>query len=127
MTNVTPTLRLVVLKTEQLDRLRSFYEAMGISFTREQHGTGPVHEAAVLGDAVLELYPAGEGETSDVQVRLGFAVADLDATLRKIETVRFAVVTQPRQTPWGMRAVVRDADGRTVELTWLPHQAGSQP
>jgi hypothetical protein len=26
------------------------------------------------------------------------------------------VVTEPRMTPWGYRAVVRDPDGRAVEL-----------
>jgi predicted enzyme related to lactoylglutathione lyase len=107
-------LNLLVLKTHHPERVRDFYAALGLRFTEEKHGGGPTHFATRVGDTVLELYPlpAGAGP-ADTSTRLGFAVADLDAAVRSLDT---AIVSQPRETPWGGRAVARDPDGRAVEL-----------
>src|SRR5262249_55832028 len=51
------TLNLLVLKTQQLDRLKEFYSALGLSFAEEKHGDVPLHLAARVGEVVLELYP----------------------------------------------------------------------
>jgi hypothetical protein len=50
-----PTLKLLVLKTRQLDRLRAFYQALGSKLAEEKHGSGPPHYAGQVGDAVLEI------------------------------------------------------------------------
>jgi predicted enzyme related to lactoylglutathione lyase len=111
-------LNLLVLKTHHLDQLKLFYSALGLSFVEEKHGEGPSHLAAQVGNLVLELYPLSESAgPPDATTRLGFAVPDLDETVRALEAVSAVVVTQPRMTPWGRRAVVRDVDGRPVELT----------
>jgi lactoylglutathione lyase len=105
---------LIVLKTHQLDMLRAFYSALCISFTEEKHGDGPLHLAARVGDVVLELYPlAADAGPADAMTRLGFAVPDLDAVLARLGA---AVVSGPRETELGRRAVVRDPDGRKVEM-----------
>ncbi len=39
------SLTLLVLKNRQVDRVRTFYEALGIDFIEEQHGKGPRHHA----------------------------------------------------------------------------------
>lgn len=112
-----PSLRLLVLRTKQLERLRDFYAPLGVSFVPERHGDGPLHYAGDLGGAVLELYPLDEGApSSDPLTRIGFSVLDLTATLRGLEAVGGKVVSKPRETQWGLRAVVRDPDGRAVEL-----------
>jgi predicted enzyme related to lactoylglutathione lyase len=109
-------LNLLVLKTAQPDRLRAFYTALGIDFTAEQHGNGPPHFAGRIGDVVLELYPLAEPAGTTELVRLGFVVDDLDAVVRSVEERGAVVVSGVRQTEWGYRAVVRDPDGRAVEL-----------
>jgi hypothetical protein len=55
------SLRLLVLKTPQVDRLRAFYQALGVELAEEQHGSGPVHYAGQVGDTVLEVYPLPDG------------------------------------------------------------------
>ena len=113
----SPSLRLLVLRTKQLERLRDFYAPLGVSFVPERHGDGPLHYAGDLGGAVLELYPLDEyGPSSDSLTRIGFSVLDLTATLRGLEAVGGKVVSKPRETEWGLRAVVRDPDGRAIEL-----------
>jgi hypothetical protein len=39
MANVS--LRLLVLKTRQVDRLRAFYQALGLELAEERHGSEP--------------------------------------------------------------------------------------
>jgi predicted enzyme related to lactoylglutathione lyase len=111
------SLKLLVLRTPQLHRLRRFYQLLGIDFTEERHGLGPLHFAGHIGDAILELYPlANEGETVDTSIRLGFSVTNLTETVRSLEADGAAIVNGPKATAWGTRAVVRDPDGRGVEL-----------
>ena len=51
------SLKLLVLKTRQPDRLRTFYQAFGVELVEERHGSGPHHYAGQVGDTVLEIYP----------------------------------------------------------------------
>ena len=109
-----PALRctLIVLRCADLDAARSFYEALGAHFVEEKHGEGPRHYAATLACMTLELYP---GE-ADVGTRVGFAVADVDATVSRLQALGASVRAAPKDSPWGRRAVVLDPDGRSVEL-----------
>jgi catechol 2,3-dioxygenase-like lactoylglutathione lyase family enzyme len=95
-----------------LEDLKRFYSALGVRFKTERHGDGPDHYAATLNDdLVLELYPCPDGIVPDPGLRLGLSVDDIWETLRILEQP-----STPRQTQWGLRAVVRDPDGRTIEL-----------
>ena len=106
-----PALKLIVLKTAQVESLRDFYARIGFRFVEEQHGKGPIHFSASLGDGVLEIYPLSDGAEADSTTRLGFGVTDLASVLKGL-----GEECDPKQTEWGLRAVVRDPDGRSVEL-----------
>lgn len=110
-----PELKLIVLKTTQPDALHGFYTQLGFQFVEEQHGKGPVHFSAALGDGVLEIYPLPDDAETDATTRLGFAVEGIEGIVK-----RFAgtadVISKPKTTEWGTRAVVRDPDGRSIEL-----------
>lgn len=110
-------LTLLVLKTRQVDRLLAFYQALGVEFTEEQHGHGPRHHAGRVGAVVIEIYPLQDGGTVAKSTRLGFSEGDLAVVVRALEGIGTFVVKQPRQTAWGLQAVVKDPDGRSVELT----------
>jgi predicted enzyme related to lactoylglutathione lyase len=112
------SLTLLVLKTRQLGKLREFYQAIGIPLSEEQHGTGPVHYAGRVGDATLEVYPLPDGaDPADSTTRLGFRVNDLDEVLHSLQAMGTRIVSPLQQSAWGYRAVVRDPDGRAVELS----------
>lgn len=105
-------LNLLVLRTTRLEDMRSFYSALGAQFQIEKHGNGPEHYAATIDDdLVLELYPTPDGAMPDAGLRLGLKVENISETLRLI-----GQDVAPRQTQWGLRAIIRDPDGRTVEL-----------
>lgn len=115
MSNVR--LNLVVLYSSDVERLRAFYTLLGLEFEREQHGRGPEHYAADVDGVVLEIYPQSANATRDVStMRLGFDVAWIDALLDPLVGAGGQVVTPPDETQRGIVAVVRDPDGRKVEL-----------
>ena len=107
-------LNLLVLRCRDIEVSRVFYEHFGIVFEREQHGSGPVHYAAVFEGMVFELYPLKEGEPAD-RSRLGFAV-NLKTDLREsLEEAGIAIISQYEieQEPV---FVVEDPDGRKIEV-----------
>jgi lactoylglutathione lyase len=117
------TFRLLVLTSRQPEAVRAFYQALGIRLTEERHGQGPAHYAGQVGPVVLEVYPLPEGGVADRTTRVGFTVADLGRVLDAVRAGGWPVVTPPKETPWGRRAVVHDPDGRAVEL----YQQGGCP
>jgi lactoylglutathione lyase len=109
-------LNLVVLRSVDLDRAVAFYSRLGLQFTRERHGSGPEHFAAALEGSVLELYPLAPDDPSTLGVRIGFQVPSLDAAIAAIGEEPGALISSPRVSEWGRRAVVADPDGHRIEL-----------
>jgi predicted enzyme related to lactoylglutathione lyase len=110
------SLRLLVLKTSQVEKVRAFYQCLGVALSPERHGQGPAHYAGQVGPCVLEVYPLPDGGVADSTTRLGFAVADLGRVLESLRAAGTPVLSPPRDTAWGLRAVVEDPDGRAIEL-----------
>jgi lactoylglutathione lyase len=112
------SLSLLVLKTRQVERLRAFYQTVGVDLVEEKHGKGPVHFAGRARDVVIEVYPlADDGSPVDSSTRLGFTVENVAEVIRALDGTGTKIVTPPKETAWGFQAVVKDPDGRSVELT----------
>ena len=112
------SLTLLVLRTRQVKQLRLFYRTLGIELAEEQHGKGPVHFAGWAGDVVIEVYPLpDDGSLVDSATRLGFAVENLAEVVQMLQGIGTKIVTESKETVWGLQTVVRDPDGRAVELT----------
>ena len=111
------TLSLLVLRAADPARTRRFYEALGLLFAEEQHGTGPVHHACVLGATVLEIYPAAASDVATRGSRLGLRVDDVRDAYRKVIGCGAGVHRTLGDSERGFLAVVIDPDGRLVELT----------
>jgi lactoylglutathione lyase len=107
-------LNLLVLRCTDVERARSFYECFGLSFEKHRHGEGPEHLAAEEPAGVFELYPASGTNAVD-QSGLGFDVEDLAAMSAKLAE-RGCAPGAIADRPWGRTFVVRDADGRRVEV-----------
>jgi catechol 2,3-dioxygenase-like lactoylglutathione lyase family enzyme len=114
------SLALVVLRTEDLGRSLRFYQALGLRFTEERHGSGPVHHACQLGETVLELYPAEPGRAPDRRTggatMIGFHVDSLSQTIQALAGLNVAVLTPPSDSSTPARIVVQDPDGRAIEI-----------
>jgi len=114
MSNVR--LNLVVLRSPDIQRAAAFYSRLGLQFTRHQHGNGPEHFAAELGSGVFEVYPQTPNGPSTLGARIGFSVPSLDSAVAAISEYAGAVISPPKDSEWGRRAVVADPDGHRVEL-----------
>ena len=99
-------LSLLVLRCTDIEQSKEFYSTIGMAFVREQHGAGPEHYAFEKDGFVFELYPGKPDNT-----RVGFNVDSLERTVDSLTTRGYEV----RRT--SKRALAKDPDGRTVELT----------
>jgi lactoylglutathione lyase len=107
---------LVVLRSSDLNRARDFYRALGVEFTEHSHGRGPVHLAYETDGQVFEIYPLTEKDVPTSSARIGFSVPSVDGAYQALLAVGGKAISSPRNSPWGLRAVVADPDGHRVEL-----------
>jgi catechol 2,3-dioxygenase-like lactoylglutathione lyase family enzyme len=109
-------LRLLVIRSVNLENCAALFRRLGMQFTEEKHGNGPLHLSAQIGEVTFEIYPATKEVDVDRLTRLGFTVHDLRSTIDALKADGTEIVEQLRDGEWGLRAVVRDADGRSIEL-----------
>jgi lactoylglutathione lyase len=120
-----PLLNLLVLRSPDIERAISFYQLLGLTFTRHAHGAGPEHYTAEMGELMFEVYPLTAKSSPTTSVRIGFRVEELDALLAKLTQEGISMVAPPADSQWGRRAVVKDWDGHTVELVEPLSEAGA--
>ena len=111
---------LLVIRSPDIDRAVTFYEAIGLRFDKHAHGSGPEHYASDCDGFVFEIYPVADSAASTLGTRLGFTVASVDEAIEALSILSVPVVSPPRDSPWGRRAVVDDLDGHRVELLAAP-------
>jgi hypothetical protein len=100
-----------------MDRLASFYAALGLRFTKHRHGKGPEHLSSMIGETTFEIYPSDDSDETTVSTRLGFSVPSLTNTLGQLRSLGATeVLVEPSNTEFGRRAVVKDFEGHKVEL-----------
>jgi len=114
MNNVT--LNLVVLRSPDIARAAAFYTRLGLHFTQHRHGKGAEHFAAELPGGVFELYAQTPDSPTTLGTRVGFAVPSVDAAIAAMSDYPESIVSAPKDSEWGRRAVVADPDGHRVEL-----------
>lgn len=107
------SLNLLVLRCGDIERSKAFYELFGMAFMHEQHGNGPAHYSATDDSGTFEIYPR-EGAVPD-QTGLGFITGELEGLHTLLRRNQFAP-RDIRETELGRMFVVRDPDGRRVEV-----------
>lgn len=110
------TLNLVVLRFRDIARAEAFYSRLGLHFTRHRHGKGAEHFAAELPGGVFELYPQTADSPSTLGTRIGFTVPSVDAVIAALGDYPEAIISAPKDSEWGRRAVLADPDGHRIEL-----------
>jgi lactoylglutathione lyase len=114
-----PTINLVVIRSNDIDRLARFYGLIGLDFHKHRHGSGPEHCVYEHGGCVFEIYPRQGNADTTAGLRIGFRVQSVDATIAALIATGAHILSPARTSPWGRRAVVEDPDGHHVELTEL--------
>ena len=111
-----PHLNLLVLRSPDIERAVLFYQTMGLLFTRHSHGSGPEHYTSEASGMVFEIYPLTPKSQPTTGTRIGFRVHAVDEIVRLLAQIGAEILTQPAESEWGRRAVVKDFDGHIVEL-----------
>lgn len=101
---------LLVIRCEDIEVCKTFYEKLGLSFQREQHGNSLEHYCCILDDCVFELYPRRTGEFPD-NTRLGFKTPNIDKILLSLDIEQSYELNQ--QTFY----ILSDPEGRKIELS----------
>ncbi|MEM9924698.1 MAG: VOC family protein [Cyanobacteria bacterium P01_D01_bin.50] len=109
------TFNLIVIHSQDLEISKKFYETLGICFLYEQHGSGKKHLSGVLEGVVFEIYPRSDDVDTSV-VRLGFRVSSVDKAIEDLEKIGLTVLSPPKDSEWGRRAVILDPNGYKIEL-----------
>ncbi|MGD1845869.1 MAG: VOC family protein [Salibacteraceae bacterium] len=108
---------LIVIRTDQPKALSEFYQALGMDFECHQHGNGPLHYSTEINGTVFEIYPLMKHqEEPDRSLRLGFALDHLDEKIEQLRSHGVEVVMGPKHSEWGYMAIIKDLDGRKIEL-----------
>lgn len=108
------SLNLLVLRSSDIERARAFYACFGMTFARHAHGAGPEHYGHEDDAGVFEIYPTAPGAPPD-NAGLGFGVPRLEE-IADVLRATGATPSEPKDNPWGRTFVVRDPDGRRVEV-----------
>jgi lactoylglutathione lyase len=110
-------LKLLVIRTADMQKLVDFYTLLGFSFDYHKHGNSPYHYSATIDGTVIEIYPLTKNQTeADRNLRLGFELEDFDRVIELLKDAEVLFASESAQTDFGFMAVVVDPDGRRVEL-----------
>lgn len=110
-------LNLIVIRTGELELLKDQYELLDLKFDYHQHGNGPFHYASEVDGFVFEIYPLTRSITkADNSLRLGFQIPNLKAKMNDLKGSNWKIISNPKETEWGLTALIQDLDGRKIEL-----------
>ena len=112
-------LNLIVIRAANLEKSVKFYQMLGLNFFKHRHGNGVEHFSCELGQIVFEIYPQKNKLESTKSTRLGFKVANLKSLFETLKQEQTKAISEPKQSEWGLRAVVSDPDGHKIELTQI--------
>ena len=114
-------INLIVIRTDNPEKLSEFYEQLGIEFEYHQHGKGTWHYSAKIGEIIFEIYPLMKNqEVSEKSLRLGFTIENLDQMIHDLKERNVEIVKEPKESEWGYFAIIKDLDGRKIELKNKP-------
>lgn len=117
----------LVLFSSRVRQTADFYRALGIDLADEDHGDGSPHAATDLGgvhfavldaEAPSDRTPAWRAAGSSFP---GIYVESLDQTLTTLAKLGAPLLLAHQPRSWGCRAVVKDPDGRAVEINQRDH------
>jgi lactoylglutathione lyase len=110
-------LRLIVIRTSDIQVLSNFYSILGLEFDYHKHGNSPYHYSTTIGKTVLEIYPLLKPqESADNSLRLGFEVENLVEVSIRLKDIHCKIISEPTQTEFGFMMIVEDFEGRKIEL-----------
>lgn len=118
MSSRSPTLNLLVLRSDDFEKLKDFYEILlEVKFEYHKHGNGPYHYSSIIDGVIFEIYKSSKNYEQNNSLRLGFMISRLDSIVDRLAKSNFKVLSYPTVKEWGYQSIIMDTDGRKLELT----------
>ncbi len=111
-----PQFNLVVIRSPDIEVSYRFYSALGFTFEKHAHGSGPVHYASEQNGYVFEIYPGAPKEERSTGIRIGIEVTDIAVSIEASKNSGALKASTPKDSEWGIMAVVEDPFGIPVHL-----------
>lgn len=108
-------INLLVIYADKMESLRDELSAFDLIFEKHHHGKGPVHYACEQDGLCLEIYPSSDTNPK-THTRIGLSVSDMAVALDAAKSIQADIKVSPKDSPWGIRAVIQLATGLKVEL-----------
>lgn len=114
-------INLIVIRTDKPKELSEFYMQIGMKFEYHQHGKGSWHYSTEIEETIFEIYPLLKNqEVPDKSLRIGFQIKDLDNLIINLiinlKKKKVEIFKEPKDSEYGYFAVIKDLDGRKIEL-----------
>jgi hypothetical protein len=111
----------LIVGSSQPEQVVDFYRGLGLPLTEEDHGDGIIHCACELDGIHFAVFRAdGDGTAPGYHEAgstcVGFAVRSVSDTVTASRSAEARVVQETTATPWGLRAIICDPDGRPAEV-----------
>lgn len=116
----------LILFASDIEATVAFYRVLGLPLDVDEHDDeGPLHYACELQGCHFAIFPAeGEGRAPGMRQPgasfPGFTVDSVEETVEALRAFGARILQEPSPYPWGLRAVVKDPDGRPVEVYTPP-------
>lgn len=108
---------LLAIRTSNPEILKNQYTSLGFEFDYHQHKNGPFHYASEQNGFVFEIYPLTKSiEKADNSIILGFDIENLKNKMVDLKNSHWRILSEPKDTEWGLIALIQDLDGRKIEL-----------
>lgn len=80
-------------------------------------------------DTVLALHPAPKKRATlktGSGILVGFEVADLDSTVKRLKEKRIKFFKKPKEEPFGRHAIVQDPDGHLISIAEINEKSSEE-
>lgn len=102
----------LTLFAEDIERTADVYRLLGLHFTPERHGTGPLHLAGTANGLVVEIYPGKD--TASPGMMIGIEVADLAAVRARLADAGVHLQRDIERIGGEKRLIAVDPEGRRI-------------
>ena len=110
---------LLVIRSVDIERAHEFYAALGLQFEKHSHPPCGEHYSTIGGDFVFEICRLTTGLPT-TSTFIGLIVDSIDDAIESARIHGGKVIQKPKQTEWGVSAIVSDPDGHKIMLTQDP-------
>ncbi|MEK2646003.1 VOC family protein [Bdellovibrio sp. BCCA] len=109
----------ITINTPRLQDMLGFYRIIGFQFTASKVDKGSEVHRAVHNAVEFSLYSIQNAQRSQIpSLQLGFRITDLEKTVGELMKIPGAMcILDPTEMPDGMKAIVLDPDGHSIELS----------